>query len=434
MKSDTTHPIFSEHATYGRYLDVEVALAKVQGALGVIPKEAADAIQASLTVEALDFDRLRTDFNAVGFPIVGLNRQMTEIVPDGFGQYTHWGTTTQDIMDTGLVLALREVMDTLDTLLAKSIEGFAELAEMHKATLISGRSQLQHAVPVTFGYKVAGWALALERNRIKLQDMRDEVLLVQFGGAVGTLVALHPNGPQIRAGLAEALGLIDPGQCWHTYRDGIAGFVSALGVLCGSFEKIAIDIAYMAQTEVGEVTEPTMKGRGTSTAMPNKRNPVLSQQIIVAARAVRGAVPMMLEVMAQDHERGTGIWQTEWDLVPDVCSQAVKAAENIRDLALDLQVDRARMDANIALSGGFPYAEAVMMALAETLGRQSAHDLVEQAVDTALQGTPFVMALMSLPEVSNAIDVNDIERIFAGDMHCIAGQKATEDMLALLKN
>ncbi|MEM8774067.1 MAG: adenylosuccinate lyase family protein [Pseudomonadota bacterium] len=432
MRPLVLHPIFSERATYARYLEVEIALARVQAGLGVIPKAAAEAIASNLTVDKLDFDRLNADMETVGFPIVGLTRQIVEIVPEDHGQYAHWGTTTQDIMDTGLVLALREVMDQLDALLKVGIAGFAKLAEEHSETLIAGRSQLQHAVPVTLGYKLAGWALALHRQRERLQSMRADVLQVQFGGAVGTLAALHPHGTEVRAGLAKSLDINDPRYCWHTHRDSIANFISALGVLCGSFAKIATDIAYMAQTEVAEVSEPTLKGRGTSTAMPNKRNPVLSQQILVAARAVRGAVPMMLEAMAQDHERGTGTWQSEWTLIPEACSHCLNAATNITELASDLQIHKDRMAANAALSDGFIYAEAVMMALAASVGRQHAHDLVEEAVEKALGGIPFAEALMNDPDVSRTLSKKDIARIFTGETHMEAGRVATQDMLSRL--
>ncbi|AKS46706.1 3-carboxy-cis,cis-muconate cycloisomerase [Octadecabacter temperatus] len=428
----TEHP-FGEMPDYQRYLAVEVALARVQAELGLIPDVSAEAIAKHVKIENFDTERLQLDFQTVGFPIVGVVRQIAELVPDGHGEYAHWGATTQDIMDTGLVIALRDVTSLIDAQLDEGIEALVQLATAHDDTLMSGRSQLQQAVPITFGYKVAGWAKALARYKLRLRDLAPRVLQVQFGGAVGTMVAVHPNGPAIRAGLAAHLGLADPGFAWHSHRDTLVEFTNFLGLLTGTLAKIATDIIYMAQTEVGEISEPSVKGRGISSTMPHKRNPLLSQQILVIARQVRGISSMMMDAMIQDHERGTGSWQSEWTLVPDACTQSLAALADMIELARGLDVDKVRMKTNIGLSRGFVYAEAVMMALAPKIGRQRAHDLVEQAVDRAKDDVSFETALMEDPAINEVLSRSQLGEIFSGDLHRAAGVAAVHEALGSIK-
>ncbi len=424
-----TENLFGEAPDYQTYLAVEVTLAQVQAELGLIPKVSAEAIAKHAKIENFDMARLQFDFKIVGFPIVGLVRQITELVPEGHGQFAHWGATTQDIMDTGLIMVLQKVTALIDAQLDEGIEALIQLAVAHDDTLMSGRSQLQQAVPVTFGYKVAGWAKVLVRHKQRLSDLAPRLLQVQFGGAVGTMVAVHPHGAAIRAGLAAHLGLADPGFAWHSHRDALVEFSNFLGLLTGTLAKIATDIVFMAQTEVAEVREPSVKGRGISSTMPHKRNPVLSQQILVAARQVRGIVPMMLEAMIQDHERGTGSWQSEWTLVPEACTQSLAALANMVELTRGLEVDKARMRANIGLSGGFVYAEAMMMALAPEIGRQRAHDLVEAAVDRAMGDLSFENALLQEPAISAILSKARLNEIFSGDLHRAAGAAAVDEAL-----
>jgi len=430
IRSARIDSLFSETESLSRYIQVEVALAQTQGALGLIPEDAARAIADNASVERIDRERFREDFARVGFPIVGLVRQLTEIVPDGLGQYVHWGATTQDIMDSGLVLALRDVIDwtgeTLDSIVAR----LASIADEHKHTLTVGRSQLQQAVPVTFGYKAAGWLASLQRHQQRLDELRPRLLQVQFGGAVGTLAALYPDGVAVRQGLAKRLNLGEPKISWHTHRDSLTELITFLGILTGSLAKIATDIMLLAQTEVGEVHEPAAEGRGISSTMPQKRNPVLSQQIIVAARLVRAQVTSMLEAMVQDHERGSATWQMEWTLIPDATSHAVCALERVQELLEGLEVHPERMRDNLKISQQFVYAEAVMMALAPTLGHQKAHDLVEAAVADAQNGKMFMDALLQTTEISGVLSEQDLRRIFDGDAHIAAAGQIVDTVLA----
>ncbi len=430
IRSARVDELFAETATLSRYLQVEVALAQSEAALGIIPERAPQAIAASATVENIDRERYRQDFATVGFPIVGLVRQLTKLVPDGMGEFTHWGATTQDIMDTGLVLALKEVVAWTEQGLDTIIGDLARIADEHSQTLMIGRSQMQHAVPITFGYKAAGWLVALSRHQRRLEELRPRLLQVQFGGAVGTLAALYPDGPAVRRGLAERLGLGVPTVSWHTHRDSLCEVVTFYGLLTATLAKIATDIMLLAQTEVAEVHEPAAKDRGVSSAMPHKRNPVLSQQIIVAARLTRAQVASMLEAMVQDHERGSATWQMEWTLIPDTATYALSALERVVELVDGLQIYPERMRENLGMTRQLVYAEAVMMALAPQLGRQKAHDLVEAAVSDARGGKPFVDALRQSPEISDVLSASDLSLILNGKTHIEAADLAVKEVLA----
>ena len=430
VRSSRVDELFAESATLSRYLQVEVALAETEAELGIIPEQAAKAIAANATLDKIDRERFRQDFARVGFPIVGLVRQLTEIVPDGFGQFTHWGATTQDIMDTGLVLALSEIVGWTDHALDAIAGELANIADEHSDTLMIGRSQMQQAVPITFGYKVAGWLTALRRHQQRLEQLRPRLLQVQFGGAVGTLAALHPGGLAVRRGLAKSLSLDEPIICWHTHRDSLSELITFFGLLTGSLAKIATDIMLLAQTEVAEVNEPAAKGRGISSTMPQKRNPVLSQQIIVAARLARAQVASVLEAMVQDHERGSATWQMEWTVIPAAATYTLSALERMLELVEGLEIHPDRMVENLDLAQQFVYAEAVMMGLAPKLGRQKAHDLVEAAVADARADTSFFDTLQQSPDISSVLSESELRVIFNGEAHIAASDRIVKQTLA----
>ena len=429
VRSARADELFAESATLSRYLEVEAALAACQAQLGVIPEHAARSIEAFARAENIDRARYRQDFETVGFPIVGLLRQLVEIVPEGHGEFVHWGATTQDIMDTGLVLALRDILAWTENSLDEVIANLTPLAERHRRTLMIGRSQMQHAVPITFGYKVAGWLVPLLRHLRRLAELRPRLLQVQFGGAVGTLASLGAQGFEVRRLLAERLGLGEPTISWHTQRDALGELITFFGLLTGSLSKIATDVMLLAQTEVGEVGEPVKPGRGASSTMPQKRNPVLSQQIIVAGRLVRSQASGMLEAMVQDHERGSATWQSEWTLVPDAASHTLAALERMVELTDGLEVHADRMRENLRLTDHLVFAESVMMALARHVGRQRAHDLVDAAIAETRQGSSFINALHRSKEISGVLAPSDLKRIFDGEMYVDAADRVVADVL-----
>lgn len=379
--TDTMRAVFDDRAFVLRMVAVEQALARVQGRLGIIPADAARTIAAAAFEP--DLQRLAASTAKLGVPVVGVVTQLREAAGGAAG-YVHWGATTQDIMDTALALQLQDAAALLQADLAGCIDALATLADRHRASVMPGRTHLQHALPITFGLKCAGWLQPLLGHSERLAQLRPRVLLVQFGGAVGTLASLGDQGVAVMEALAAELGLGAPSAPWHTARDGGAEFMGWLGLLCGSLGKIATDVVLMAQSEVGELAEPHEAGRGGSSTMPQKRNPISSEYILSACRGVQALVPLMLGAMLQDHERATGPWQSEMLALPQGCALAHGALARTRALLEGLQVDPARMRANIGITHGAIMAEAAMMGLAPMLGHDEAHHLVQHACDAAL--------------------------------------------------
>jgi 3-carboxy-cis,cis-muconate cycloisomerase len=392
--------IFAEPATVARYVEVEVALARVEGRLGIIPPEAADAIERRASAKDIDLDQLRQATSVVGYPIVGLVAQLAKQCGDA-GRYLHWGATTQDIMDTAAVLQIKAALALIDSDLAALDRTLAHLANTHRATLMAGRTHLQHALPITFGYKAAVWLSAIVRHRRRLAEIRPRVLVGQFAGAAGTLASLGDKGLTVHDALMAELGLGSSAMPWHVGRDCVAETVSLLALIAGSLAKIATDVMLMMQTEVAEVFEPFAEGRGSSSTMPQKRNPIACELIIAAAGIVRQHAGLMFAAMAADHERATGPWHLEWMAVPEAFLAAGAALGHARAMLEGLIVEPERMRRNLDLTGGLIVAEAVMMALAEYTGRQDAHHIVAHASRAALaKGTPLLVELEADPKVS----------------------------------
>jgi 3-carboxy-cis,cis-muconate cycloisomerase len=403
--TDAMRAIFSDEATVGRYVETEVALAKVQAALGLIPSDAATAIAKSAKTATMDLAKLKTETDLVGYPIVGVVHQMAKQAGDA-GRYIHWGATTQDIMDTAVVLQMRAALDLIDADLAQIASSLRALVQKHRGDVMAGRTHLQHALPVTFGYKCAVWLSMVERHRQRLTELRPRVLVGQFGGAAGTLASLGDQGLAVHDALMAELGLGAGPIPWHGARDSVTEAVSFLALVTGSLGKIALDVALLMQTEIGEVFEPFVKGRGSSSTMPQKRNPISSELIIASAKSVRQDVGLMLDSLAgADHERATGPWHLEWLALPRAFITTAGALHQARFMTDGLIVDTARMRRNLDMTGGLIVAEAVMMGLAKHLGRNTAHDLVYTACRAALdKSTPLIDQLRLLPEVTKVLD------------------------------
>ena len=396
--------IFAEEALVARYVQIEVALAAAEARVGVIPKEAADAIKRQARADAIDLAKLKTETDLVGYPIVGLVHQLAKQCGDA-GRYVHWGATTQDIMDTATVLQIREALSLVEADLAAIEAALAKLADKHRKTVMAGRTHLQHALPVTFGYKAAVWLSMIQRHRQRLAELKPRVLVGQFAGAAGTLASLGDKGLQVHDALMDELGLARPAIAWHVARDGFAETVAFLGLVTGSLAKIATDVMLMMQTEVAEAFEPFVAGRGSSSTMPQKRNPISCELILAAAKVVRQDAGLMLDAMAADHERATGPWHLEWVAIPEAFIASSGALRQARFMLEGLIVDADRMRRNLDVTGGLIVAEAVMMALAEHTGRQMAHDLVYGACRAALdKHTTLLEELEKQPEVTRHLD------------------------------
>lgn len=403
--------VFSDLALVARYAEVEVALAKAEGRCGVIPQDAADQIAARTNVAALDFDLLRQETDIVGYPILPLVHQMVKQCGES-GRYVHWGATTQDIMDTAVVLQLRAGLEIVERDIAELRRILADLSKRYRDTPMAGRTHLQQALPVTFGYKTAIWLAMFDRHAERLAQLKPRVLVGQFAGAAGTLASLGDKGFEVQEALCAELRLGFPASTWHVARDGFAEAVNFLALVTGSLGKIALDIMIMASTEFAEVYEPFVKGRGASSTMPQKRNPISSELMLAASKAVRQHAGLMLDAMVQDFERATGPWHAEWMAIPESFVLTAGALHQAKFALAGLIVDEAKMNDNLAISRGLIVAEAVMMGLAPQIGRQEAHDMVYDACRLANEKSlSLADALSSDSRVLNCIDRATIEAL-----------------------
>lgn len=384
FSSAEIEPLIDARAWTQAMLDFEAALARAQAKTGVIPTEAAAAITAACRAETLDLERIRAETVKGGNPAIPLVKLLTASVGGEAAGYVHWGATSQDVIDTALMLVVRRATALLVDELKVIERQCAVLAERHKTTVMAGRTLLQQALPVTFGLKAAGWLSQVRRARLELERLHAEVLAVQFGGAVGTLASLGENGIAVLKALAAELELAEPDLPWHTARDRVARIISALGLVGGAAGKIALDVALLMQTEVAEVAEPSAPGRGGSSTMPHKRNPVLSTLTLAAVRRLHALVPLAYGAMLQEHERAAGAWHSEWETVTDALRLTAAALCHVRLITAGLAVDAERMRRNLDLTHGLLMAEAVMMALAPVLGRGEAHARVEAACREAV--------------------------------------------------
>ena len=395
--------VFSDDAQLRAYLQAEVALAVAQGETGVIPREAAEAIALKAPTVVLDRGQLKRDTENVGYPIVGLVRQLSEGLGEP-GRYLHWGATTQDIMDTATVLQLREAVALIESQLTDVMATLADLARLHRDTPMAGRTHLQQALPVTFGHKAAIWLSSLQRSAERLAQAKPRALQAQLGGAAGTLASLGDRGLDVRAAYARALGLTEPDITWHVARDGLVEMVQTLAVICGALGKIGYDVMILMATEIGEVFEPFSSHRGASSTMPQKRNPISSEILLANAKASRDAASLMLDAMVQDLERATGPWHCEWLSLPQACLLTAGSLAQAQFMLSGLIVEPKTMRKNLDSTRGLIVAEAVMMGLAPALGRQTAHDEVYAACRDAFErGDGLLDALMRRPAIASAL-------------------------------
>jgi 3-carboxy-cis,cis-muconate cycloisomerase len=425
--------VFGDQAFLARCIEVEAALARAQGRLGIIPAEAAAAIsRAADPPPVLDVDRLKAETENVGYPILPLVRQLAAAAGPA-GRWLHWGATTQDIMDTAAVLQIRAGLLLVEADLAAVRGHLVELARRHRDTPMAGRTHLQHALPITFGYKAAVWLAALDRHADRLRELRPRVLLVQFGGAAGTLASLGPGEEALRcrAELADELGLVDPAITWHVVRDGIAETIQVLALVVGSLAKIAYDVMLLSATEFGEAAEPFVAGRGSSSTMPQKRNPISCELIFAAAKVMRQHAGLALDALVSDFERATGPWHVEWVALPEAFGYAGGALRQARFLLGGLFVDPGRMARNLAMTHGLIVAEAVMMGLAPHTGRNEAHDLIYDACRAAIEGDrPLLDVLLETPPVAGPLGVERLRHLTDPANYLGAAQAMVDRVLA----
>lgn len=403
--------VFSDQALISRYVEVEVALAKAEARCGVIPVAAATDIARLCDATELDLDLLRQETHIVGYPILPLVHQLVKQCGEA-GRYVHWGATTQDIMDTAVILQVRDGLKIVEEDIAELRRILADLSLRYRDAPMAGRTHLQQALPVTFGYKTAIWLAMFDRHAERLEQLKPRVLVGEFAGAAGTLASLGDKGLEVQAALCEELGLGVPVSTWHVARDGLAEVVNFFGLVTGSLGKIALDIMIMASTEFAELYEPFVKGRGASSTMPQKRNPISSELMLAASKGVRQHAGLMLDAMIQDFERATGPWHAEWMAIPESFVLTAGALHQAKFALGGLIVDEAQMAKNLDLSRGLIVAEAVMMGLAPQMGRQEAHDVVYDACRLVNEkGGTLAEALAADPDVAGRIDRTTIDRL-----------------------
>jgi 3-carboxy-cis,cis-muconate cycloisomerase len=406
-----------DDAAYLQYmLDFEAALARAEAAVGVIPASAVGSIANACKAEGFDISALAeaaTRSGNLAIPLVkALTASVAKADPDA-ARYVHWGATSQDVIDTATMLTLRAAIDALLPDLDRAIAGFAGLARNHRDTAMVARSWLQHALPMPFGLKLAEYAAALHRSRARLKRLRADGLALQFGGAAGTLAALGDKGLAVAEKLAAELELPLPDAPWHTHRDRIADAASAFAILTGSCGKIARDVSLMMQTDVAEAFEPSGEGRGGSSTMPHKRNPVSAATALAAATMAPNLAATIFASLVQDHERSAGPWHAEWPTLPTLQLVTSGALAAIAELAEGLEVDVARMRVNLDATHGLIMAEAVTFALAETIGKSDAHHLVEVAAKKAIAGKRHLRdVLTSDPKVTAHLSADKLAKLF----------------------
>jgi 3-carboxy-cis,cis-muconate cycloisomerase len=412
----TTGPLadlFSDESVLRAMLRFEVALAKAQARVGVIPRSAAKVIAA---VQTSDFDisELARNTLRAGTPAIPFVKALTEIVGRNDATaagFVHWGATSQDVADTALVLLLKQAQPILARDLTAVESSLRALSEKHKNTIMLGRTLLQPAPPITFGLKAANWLSAIRRCHERLDAAFSDALVLQFGGASGTLASLGKDGPVVAQAQAEELRIARSEAPWHTQRDRLASLVCACGVLTGSLGKMARDIALMMQNEIAEVAEPAADGRGGSSTMPHKRNPIGCALTLAAANRVPHLVASFLS-MPQEHERGVGGWQSEWPTVAAVIQSTGVAASSMTEAASGLSVDTKRMRANLEATNGLIFAERAMMLLAPKIGRDTAHTLIESATKKSVQeGKRLASVLAEIPDVRKHLNAATLRRL-----------------------
>jgi 3-carboxy-cis,cis-muconate cycloisomerase len=404
--------VFSDEWRTGYYLEVERALARVQARLGIIPEKAAREIQDKARIENIDLARLKQQTERIGYPILGVVQQIVGLCSDGLGEWCHWGATTQDITDTATVMQIRAALDLVEQDMEAIAAALADLSRRYRDTPMAGRSNLQQAVPLTFGFKTAALLAAMQRHRARLRELRARVLVGEFGGAVGTLASLGVDGLKVQAALMDELGLGQPEIAWHTVRDRIGEVGCFLGLLTGTLGKISMDVKLLMQTEVAEVYEPFQEARGSSSTMPQKRNPISCLYIHSTAALVRQNVAALLEAAVADHERSTGPWEIEWIALPEIFLLSSGALAQTRLLVSGLEVDAARMRANLDLTLGMVVSEAVMMGLGPHLGRQRAHDLVYDICrKVTASGEPLIDLLARDGEITRHLTRAELEKM-----------------------
>jgi 3-carboxy-cis,cis-muconate cycloisomerase len=436
LSSAAMRAICDDVACLQHMLDFEAALARAEAAAGIIPVRAAGPIAEACKAQAFDLTALAEAATKSGNLAIPLVKALTAAVAKAdakAARYVHWGATSQDVIDTAGMLTLRAAIDALLADLDRAIAGFAKQAKQHRHTAMVGRTWLQHALPMPFGLKLAEYAAALNRSRARLRRLRQETLALQFGGAAGTLAALGEHGWRVAEKLAEELDLPLPEAPWHTHRDRFAEAASVMAIIAGTCGKIARDVSLMMQTDVGEAFERSGEGRGGSSTMPHKRNPVAAATALAAATMAPNLAATIFAAQVQDHERSAGPWHAEWPTLPSLLLVTSGGLAAIVDIAEGLEVDAIRMRANLDTTHGLIMAESVTFALAEKIGKSDAHHLVEAASKKAVAEKKTLREVLAAdPRVAAQLDAKKLADLFEPMAYQGVSQALIDRLLASL--
>ena len=434
FSTEASRRIFSDENTVQKWLDVEAALARVEAKLGIIPQEAADEITRKAKVELFDLDEMKQEMDRTSHPIVPLLRGLKKVCDREAGEYVHWGATTQDIIDTGTVLQLREALDEIEATTRQLLGKVASLAEKHKSTVMVGRTHGQHALPITFGFKAAQWMAEFCRNLERFGEMRRRVLVGQFSGAVGTLAALGAQGDNVQRGLMDELDLACPEITWHTSRDRIAELVCVLAICTSTVGRMAHEIYCLQKTEFAELEEPFSPGKVGSSTMPHKRNAPTCETIVAIAKILRSTAPLALEAMMTEHERDKIGLQTEREFVSRACCLADAAAKKAVVVMGDLTVRPQNMERNLWLQKGLLMSEPVMMELGAKFGRQKAHEMVYEVCMKAFEtDAPLKEGLLEHPEIGPNLTSDKIDEMLDPHIYTGLAESFVDRVLALAR-
>lgn len=421
--------LFNNHRIIQNWLDVEAALARAQGEIGLIPAAAAQAIAEHANLDSIDINRLEQQTAATSHPLVALLQELARSAGSA-GDFVHWGATTQDIIDTGMALSLKRTYSRLESDLVALAGQLADLAERHRQTPMAARTHGQHAAPTTFGFKVAVWLAECLRHRERLQQSRSRVLVGQLSGAVGTMAAMSGRGREVQRRVCELLNLECPEIAWHSSRDGIAEFVALSGLIGATMGKIAQEVVELQRTEIGELEEHFELGKIGSSTMPHKRNPIYAETILAGARSIAAKCTIGISAAIHAHERDGAAWITEWSCVPECACLLLTLVSRTETLIAGLTVHRDRMLANLETIGSPICSEAAMFALASHTGKRRAHEIIYTAAMRAFeQGLPFIDCILDDPEAATKLDRETLVNITSIEKNLGEAESFTDEIV-----
>lgn len=404
--------IFDEDNFVKKILEVEIALAKAEAKLGIIPQEAADEIANKAKLENIDYDKLERDIKNAKHPLVPILRQIEKACDNDYGQYIHLGATTQDIIDTAYVLMMKEAYEIIKRDLFSLQAELLNLAQIHRNTLMPGRTHGQHALPITFGYKVSIWLDEVNRHIERLKLIESKLFVGQLAGAVGTLASFDKEGFKVQEAFMKELGLLIPDVTWHTSRDNILEFIFILAMITGTNGKIASEIAMLQKTEVQELEEPFEWGKVGSSTMPHKRNPSVSETVIALSRIVQNNVQLLLNGMIHEHERDKVSWLVEWEVIPECCIMCAGSLTAMIKIIKGLSVNKSRMKENLMITKGLILSESVMLALGKKIGKQKSHEIIYEASMLAFEEQKSLFEiLLENAEISKYLSKAEIQEL-----------------------